>query len=157
MKKFIIATLISAVALFAMPNNELELVLAAKAAEKKAVVLATMQLQGDTKEKFGNLYDEYQVKLFEQKLKEFDLISQYAEHYANLTDAQADKLIDTWVSQKEDAMVLDKNYIAKFKKILSSADVIRYFQIEHRLGLVQEVEKASVIPLAQPTLQTPSK
>ena len=60
-KKIIAGTVLSAMTLFALPNSELELVLIAKASEKKAVVLSNMGLNGDTKEKFGSLYDEYQL------------------------------------------------------------------------------------------------
>jgi len=151
MRKIIIAALFSAITLMAMPNNELELLMTAKAAEKKAVVLATMHLNGEKKEKFGKLYDEYQQKLFKLKIENFELIGEYAKNYNNLTNEKADKLIKKWLKEREAQIELDKKYIKKFRKILDSSEVIRYFQIEHRLGLLEEVEKSSVIPLAQPT------
>jgi len=54
-------------ALFALPNNEVELVLISKATEKKAVILSNMNLEGETKENFGKLYDEYQLKILNLK------------------------------------------------------------------------------------------
>lgn len=152
MKKFIAATLISAMALFAMPNNEIELLLISKAAQKKAVVLANMDLQGETKEAFGKLYDQYQRSLMQYRLKELDIIGQYAQNYKNMNDDNANKLITEWVTAEEAEMVLKKEYVAKFKKILPSADVIRYFQIENRLQLVRELQRATLIPLAQPAV-----
>jgi hypothetical protein len=44
-KKIIAGTLISAVTLFAMPNNELDLVLVSKATQKKTSVLLNMGLK----------------------------------------------------------------------------------------------------------------
>lgn len=152
MKKFIAATLISAMTLFAMPNNEIELLLISKAAQKKAVVLANMDLQGETKEAFGKLYDQYQRSLMQHRLKELDIIGQYAQNYKNMNDDNANKLITEWVTAEEAEMVLKKEYVAKFKKILPSADVIRYFQIENRLQLVRELQRANLIPLAQPAV-----
>ena len=38
-----------------------ELMMIAKAVEKKAIVLATMELKGEKKEAFGKLYECYQV------------------------------------------------------------------------------------------------
>jgi len=41
--------------------------------------------------------------------------------------------------------------MAKFKKVMPSSDVIRYFQIENRIQLLREAKTASQIPLATPT------
>ena len=153
-KKIVIGTLLSAMTLFALPNNELELVLITKAAQKKAVVLSSMHLSGDTKEKFGKLYDAYQIELMKQRIEELKLIKEYATSYTNLTDENANKLITTWAITEDAQLVLKKNYIAKFKAIMPSADVIRYFQIENRLQLLREVQTSSAIPLAIPTAAT---
>jgi len=149
-KKLIAGLLVSSIALFALPNNEVELVLISKALQKKAVVLANMGLQGETKEKFGKLYDEYQEKLMKQRVEELQLIQAYAKDYSNLTDKKADELIKTWVSSKDTGLTLQKNYMAKFKRIIPSSDVIRYFQIENRLQIMREAQISSVVPLAMP-------
>jgi len=155
MKKIIAGTLLSAMTLFALPNNELELLLVEKAVQKKAVVLANMGLEGETKEKFGKLYDQYQEKLMKHRLSELNLIKNYALSYDNMSDKNANTLITQWLTVEEAEIVLKKEYMAKFKKIMPSADVIRYFQIENRLQLIKEVQTSSLIPLAQPApLQT---
>jgi len=151
MIKIIIAgTLLSSLTLFALPNNELELVILSKVIEKKAVVLSNMGLSGETKSNFGKLYDEYQTKLMKHRVTELKLIENYATNYNNLTNDKANELLKTWVTAEDSAAVLKKDYIAKFKKVMPAADVIRYFQIENRLQLRSEVAKASLIPLAQP-------
>ena len=150
MKKFIAATLISSMALFAMPNNEIELVLISKAAEKKAVVLVNMKLEGEKKEAFGKLYDQYQQALMKHRIAELNIISEYAKNYNKMSDENSNKLITDWITAEEAGMVVKKDYVAKFKKILPSADVIRYFQIENRIQLLREVQRASLIPLAKP-------
>jgi len=149
-KKLIAGLIATSVALFALPNNEVELLLVSKALQKKAVVLANMGLTGDTKEKFGKLYDEYQEKLMKQRVEELQLIQAYAKDYNNLTDKKADDLIKTWVASKDTGLTLQKNYMAKFKKIMPSSDVIRYFQIENRLQIAREAQISSIVPLAMP-------
>lgn len=151
--KIIAGMLLSAMTLFALPNNELELVLIGKAAEKKALILANMGLKGETKEKFGKLYDEYQMKLMKHRVAELGLIADYAVSYNNMTDENANQIITKWATGEDAELVLKKNYIAKFKKIMPSAEVIRYFQIENRLQLLNELQKANLIPLAQPAPQ----
>ena len=151
-KKTIAGLVLSSMALFALPNNEVELVMMSKALQKKAVVLATMDLKGETKEKFGKLYDEYQKKLLKQRVSELHLIKEYAKNYTNLTDKTANKLIKQWITDEEAKMVLTKEYMAKFKKVMPSSDVIRYFQIERRLQTLRDAQISSVIPLATPAL-----
>ena len=150
MKKIIAAVLLSATTLFALPNNEIELMMIAKAVEKKAVVLASMELEGEKKVSFGNLYEHYQVRLMELRMQELKLISDYAEHYNDMTNESADKIIVDAVSIEEKALKLKKRYIEQFKKILSSAEVIRYFQIENRYKLLEKAKVAEGIPLAIP-------
>ena len=149
-KKIIAGTVLSVMTLFALPNNELELIIVSKAAEKKAIVLSNMDLNGETKQNFGNLYDEYQLKLMVHRMNELQLIGSYASNYTNMTDVNADKLIVSWLTVEDAAMVLKKEYMSKFKKIMPSSDVIRYFQIENRLQLAREMQRANLIPLAIP-------
>lgn len=154
-KKIIAGTLLSAMTLFALPNNEIELLLVSKAVQKKAVVLSNMGLQGETKENFGKLYDEYQSKLMKHRIAELKLIRDYALAYNDMTDENANKVIVEWVTTEEAELVLKKDYVAKFKKVMPSAAVIRYFQIENRLQLLREAQTSGLIPLAQPAPAQP--
>jgi polysaccharide pyruvyl transferase WcaK-like protein len=150
MKKWIAALTLTAVVAFALPNNEVELTMLAKMAQKKAIVLATMNLQ-DSKKKsdFGKLYDEYQEKMAKVLGDKLNVIVQYAKNYENLDDTTAKTLIDKWFKIKEDALALQKEYAKKFGKILSPSEVIRYMQIENRFQILREAEIAQLVPLAQ--------
>ncbi len=150
MKKIIAGTLISSMALFALPNNEVELVMITKAAQKKAVVMMNMNLKDEVKENFGKLYDEYQMKLMKQRIGTLTLISNYAKDHKNMTNENSDKLISEWLTVEEAELALKKEYMAKFKKVMPSAAVIRYFQIENRIQLANEARRANAIPLATP-------
>ena len=150
MKKIIAGTLISSMALFALPNNEVELVMITKAAQKKAIVMMNMNLKDEVKENFGKLYDEYQMKLMKQRIGTLTLISNYAKDHKNMTNENSDKLISEWLTVEEAELALKKEYMAKFKKVMPSAAVIRYFQIENRIQLSNEARRANAIPLAAP-------
>jgi len=137
-KKIITGMLIGSMALFALPNNELELVMVAKAAEKKAIILSNMNLKDEIKENFGKLYDEYQLKLMKHRLNELKVIANYAKNYTNMTNENADKIITEWQTVEEGELKLKKEYVDKFKKVMASVDVIRYFQIENRIQILRE-------------------
>lgn len=157
MKKWIAAISLAAVAAFAMPNDEVQLVMMSKMAQKKAIVLATMNLEGKKKEAFGNLYDEYQEKMAKVLGDKLNVIVQYAKSYEKLDDATAKKLMDDWFKIKDTALALQKEYAKKFEKVLTPAEVIRYMQIENRFHILREAEIAELVPLAQPSKAIPGK
>ncbi len=155
MKKWITALTIAAVTAFALPNDEVQLVMLSKMAQKKAIVLATMNLEGKKKEEFGKMYDEYQEKIAKILGERLNIVVDYAKNYEKLDDATADKLISKWFKTKEEALALQKEYVKKFEKILSSAEVIRYMQVENRFEILRQAEIAELVPLAQPPRTVP--
>ena len=150
MKKIIAGLTLVALSAFAMPNNEGELVLMAKMAEKKAVVLATMNLNGDKKVEFGKLYDEYQGKMAEIVAKKLNIIAEYAAHYQDLDNKTASSLMKKWGGVQEEALKLQESYAKKFEKFLSPVEVLRYMQIENRFKIAREFSVAQLVPLASP-------
>jgi hypothetical protein len=152
-KKIALGTLVTASVAFAggnlLPNNELQLGLLAQAAQKKLVVLANMRLQGDTKEKFGNLYDEYQKSMAQLRLKKLKVIEEYAKNYTKLDDAAAEKLLNDWIKIQKETIDLKEKYLSAFKKILPASLVLHFYQIENRLDLL-EARVTSMLPLAIP-------
>lgn len=149
-KKLLLGAVITSTALFALSNNELQLTILSKAAQKKAVVLSTMQLKGDIKEEFGKLYDEYQEKLMQRGMKHMALITNYAANYKQMTNETSDQLIVKWAELEEAELKLKKEYILKFRKFLPSAEVMRYFQMENRFKILREAKIMKMIPLATP-------
>jgi len=150
-KKILVGVLISSVTLLALPNSEVKLSMLSKAAEKKAIVLTSMKLKGETKEQFGKVYDEYQTKLIKQGITKLKLITSYAANYKQLTNETADRLIIKWVKIEEAEIAAKKEYILKFRKFLSSAEMIRYLQIENRFKILRESKTIKIIPLAKPS------
>jgi hypothetical protein len=133
-----------------LPNSELQLGLLAQSARAKMIVLANMHLKGEQKEKFGNLYDEYKKALVEIRLKRLNIIKDYAKSYKDMNDKNADKILTDWIKTQKDEIALKEQYVEKFKKILPSSMVLRFYQIENRLNLLREANIVSAIPLAIP-------
>jgi len=157
MKKLVSGLLIASVGLFALPNDPIELALISKAAEKKAIVLASMKLDNETQAKFGELYDKYQQKMMKLRVKELNIIADYAKNYNDLTNEKADKLITNWMSVEGAELKLKNEYIKKFKKVLPSSEIIRYYQIENKFQLIRELQRSELIPLAIPAQFKSSK
>ncbi|WP_457608359.1 hypothetical protein [Nitratifractor sp.] len=153
LKRLVAIALIGSSVTFAgkiLPNDELQLGLLAQAAQKKLVTLANMHLKGEVKEKFGNLYDEYTQGLMKIRLKKLQLIKEYAKNFKNMTDDKANKLLDDWMKVQKEELGLKEKYIAKFKKIMPASMVMRFYQIDNRINLLQEARVSALIPLTIP-------
>jgi len=153
MKKIVAGTLLSFSVAFAgsiLPNNELQLGMLAQAAQNKLLVLTNMHLKGEAKDKFGDLYDEYQKDLMQVRLEKLKLIKSYAKSFKDMTDEKANTLLDQWLKLQKKELELKEKYIAKFKKILPASMVIRFYQIDNRMSLLREARVSTLIPLAIP-------
>ncbi len=81
-------------------------------------------------------------------MDEITLISNYAKTHTDMTNENSDKLITEWITVEESELALKKEYMTKFKEVMPSSAVIRYFQIENRIQLLREAKTAGQIPLA---------
>ncbi len=149
MRKWILALSLTAVAALALPNDENQLLMIAKMAEKKAVVLASMGLQGEKREAFGKLYDEYQLKMASVLGEKLGIMMRYIHAHKELDAPTARKLLKEWFEVKKQALRLQESYAGKFGKFLSPVEVIRYLQIENRFRMIQEAELAKLVPVAE--------
>jgi hypothetical protein len=74
---------------------------------------------------------------------------QYTDQYDTLTDAQADQIMKEWLSIENAKNDVKKKYVARFKKILPSRKVMRFFQVDNKLDAVVNSQLASIVPLAR--------
>jgi 2-iminoacetate synthase ThiH len=85
------------------------------------------------------------AKLNDQRLEN---IKEYAHNYNDLTDAEADRLIQKSVSfQKDRAELLATTY-EKVKQALDTVTAARFAQIEHQVLLIIDLQIDSSLPTA---------
>jgi hypothetical protein len=75
------------------------------------------------------------------------LIKDYAAAYQEMTDSKAKKLLDESMTIETLRLQLAKAYLPKFRKVLSDAKVVRYYQIENKINAALYYELAANIPL----------
>jgi hypothetical protein len=100
-------------------------------ADKKLFVAENMQLSEGEAKAFWPVYESYQKdqgKLVDRTKK---LIEDYAKDYQTMTDATAKKLTDDMIAIENDRLKLRKDYLPKFRKVLSDKKVARYYQLEN--------------------------
>jgi len=118
-------------------------------ADKKLFVADNMQLTEAEAKVFWPVYDSFQkeqLKLVDRTQK---LINDYAKNYLTMTDATAKKLLDDMLAIENDRLKLKKDYLPKFRKVLSDKRVARYYQLENKAFAVVSYDLAKGIPLVK--------
>jgi hypothetical protein len=118
--------------------------------EKKQIVAANLPLTGDEAEKFWPVYDAYTQETIKLNDVRFALVKEYAANYAALTDEQAASYIRRWIGVDEAAGKLRLQWVPKFEAVLGEKKAAMFFQIDRRVGMVQELQLSSQLPLVLP-------
>ena len=129
------------------PANNMQLVLEKVKADKKLLVAQNMQLTESEAKAFWPVYEKYQAELFLIRTRTVQLVKDYAAAYQKMTDSTARKLLDELMAIETLRLQLGKAYLPKFRKVLSDAKVLRYYQIENQINAVLYYELAANIPL----------
>ena len=74
------------------------------------------------------------------------LILAYAEDYDKMTDAKATELLNRRFAIQKQRELLDEKYRPQFTTALSPRRLVRFYQIEHQLQLLIELQAVSQIP-----------
>jgi hypothetical protein len=116
---------------------------------RQAIVTSVMDLTPTESQAFWPLYRDYRVEMAKVGDRVSKLLVQYTDQYDTLTDAQADQIMKEWLSIENAKNDVKKKYVARFKKILPSRKVMRFFQADNKLDALVNAKLASVVPLAR--------
>jgi hypothetical protein len=128
-------------------DQDIELMRKDIRAQKKQIVAANLPLTPDEAVKFWPIYEQYTAETIKVNDQRYALIKEYADTYNTMTDAQAGSYIKRWITVDQDATKLRLTYIPIFEKAIPAKKVAMFFQIDRRLGLMMELQLASVVPL----------
>ena len=131
----------------ASSNQDLALLKQDVRSQRKQIVAANLQLSEAEAVKFWPIYDKYSADLSKINDTRLALIKQYADAYPNLTDAQAQSIVEKWLRTDEDVAQLRARYMPMLQSVLPGKTLARFFQIDRRHGLLIDVQVTSEIPL----------
>ncbi len=129
------------------PADNMQIVVEKIKADKKFLVAENMQLSEAEAKAFWPVYEKYQAELFILRTRTVQLIKDYAAAYQKMTNSTAKKLLDESMTIETLRLQLAKTYLPKFRKVLSDAKVVRYYQIENKINAALYYELAANIPL----------
>lgn len=119
-------------------------------AQKKEVVTQEMKtFTPEEAKRFWPIYDAYNAELEKFVDARLAVIKAYIDDYDTLTDAQATELLNRRFNIKKQREALDEKYRKQFETALSPKRLVRFYQIEHQLQLLIELQATSSLPLAK--------
>ena len=130
-------------------RDEQELLISQIQADKRAVVLASMDLSDAEVRGFTPIYDEYQTEMKELATRGTALINKFAANYGSMTDGAAKDILKDFFAVREDRLALTKKYAKRMERALPPTKVLQWVQIENKLNALLDVEAASIIPVSR--------
>ena len=118
-------------------------------ANKKALVAVNLKLTDAEAKDFWPLYDRYEGELKTVNDRLVKLIEDYTKGYATLTDEQAKKIAEDYLTVEEDRAKVRRTYFAEFTKVLPGKKAARFYQIENKMDAVIRYDLASEIPVVE--------
>lgn len=118
--------------------------------QKKQMIAANMNLTDQESEKFWPVYDQYTTELVKINDRKYAALKEYAQDYNTLTDEKAQELIRQVLEVDESVAQLRLKYIPIFGKVISGKKTALFFQLDHRLVMLIDLQLSSAVPLVQP-------
>ena len=118
-------------------------------ADKRAVVLKAMALDDAQLTAFTPIYDAYQADRKQLMQRGVDLINAYSSNYDSMTDDAAKGLLKDWFKLQDDELTLVKGTAKRLDKVLPTAKVLRFVQVENKLNTLVRLPGIQAIPLAK--------
>ena len=118
-------------------------------ANRKALVAANLTLTDEEATRFWPLYDRYRDELATVQDRAMKVIGDYTRSFHDLSDDEAMKLADDWLSTEGDRVKVRRAYLEQFEKVLPGRKVVRLYQIENKMDAVQRYDLAAHIPVVE--------
>jgi len=125
----------------------IEVARSAITADRKAVVVAALELTDVESKNFWPLYHEYRAAMDKINDELVNLVMQYAHLYPDIPDTQAKQTLKIYTSLQEKHVQQRTAYLKKFSNVLPAVKAFRFAQIETRLDLLVQLNLAAKIPL----------
>ncbi len=130
-------------------TSDIELTRSAIQLKRQAIVTGAMDLNEAEAQAFWPLYREYRLEMFTVNDRYVTALVTYLDNYDNLSDQLAEKLLNDYLSIEKARLDVKGKYVPRFRKVLPSKKVARFFQVDNKLDALINAELASEIPLVR--------
>lgn len=130
-------------------RDDAELLISQIQTDKRAVVMAAMQMTDAEVAAFTPVYDKYQADMKKQFERAVEMLNKFAANQGSMTDDAAKDILKEWFKLRDDRNATIKKYAKQMGGGLPPTRVLQWVQIEHKLNALLDVQAAGVIPLAR--------
>jgi hypothetical protein len=133
------------------PPSQKQLDFAALKANRKALIGQAMALSPQEAQGFWPLYEQYESKMDALEMRHANEVRAFAKAFQNLTDADAKAKLDEVMAIAQERLDTQKEFIPKFRGVISQIKTTRFFQIDNKLHALVQCDIAQMVPLAGDT------
>lgn len=144
------AAMLLAAPVQAQARSEIELTRQQIQTDRQAIVAASLPLSEEQAAAFWPVYREYRTALTPIGDRQVALLTEFAEKYQAMTEADTERMLKEMFTIKRDMLEVQQSYLGKFKKVLPTVMVGRFYQIENKLDAIIMFDLAAGIPLLTP-------
>jgi hypothetical protein len=117
---------------------------------QKAAILTEMMGFTEAEDKaFWPIYREYEMEMAKLNDERLAGIKEYAEHFEQVSDTLADKLVKKALDLESRRTALKGKYYDRFKSALSPKTAARFVQVESQLLMLIDLQIASSLPIVK--------
>jgi hypothetical protein len=117
--------------------------------QKVAIITEVMEFTEDEDTKFWPVYRQYETDLAKINDDRIALVTEYADRYGALTDADADRLALKALDVEARRQTLKARYYDRLKSVLSPKTAARCLQVEHQILLLLDLQIAASLPIVE--------
>jgi hypothetical protein len=114
---------------------------------RRLIVAENMQIAETAEADFWAVYDAYRLEIGALDAEGFNLLGEFRDHFEELTDARADKLMSRYFELEQKTLAVRKVYIDKFNAVISPKQTLRLYQIENKVDAIIQADISAVTPL----------
>ncbi|MEO8502827.1 MAG: hypothetical protein ABI609_02930 [Acidobacteriota bacterium] len=116
-------------------------------AQKPTIFTNALSMSPELSTAFFALYKEYEADLATLSDQRFQLFKDYSNGYATVDDTAAADIARRSAELYQQRAAMRVKYVKRFAKILPGKLLARFWQIDDRLEMVQNLQVAEQIPL----------
>jgi Spy/CpxP family protein refolding chaperone len=118
--------------------------------QRRQIVAANLPLTTEESATFWPVYDEYIAEVTKILDSRYVQIKEYAGHYATMDDKQATDYLGKLFDADRALMDLRVKYLPRFEKVLTKKKSAMFLQMDRRLQMMIDLQRASLVPLINP-------
>jgi len=130
-------------------DDQIALVRQTALTDRKVLIMGNVHFTADESAQFWPAWNEYRAAVAANGDRTLALIKDFADHYENMENLKAKKLLTDYFSIEMQDVVIKQNFAKKIDTFMPTTKVMRVIQIENKLDAAIDMQLAAEIPLVK--------